>query len=92
VCSSDLAAALELEGGTIAEARIALGGVAPKPWRDREAEERLRGRLPTDEVFREAADHILRDARGLSDNAFKIELARRAVVRALRQAAGMEPR
>lgn len=87
-----VAAALELEGGTIVEARIALGGVAHKPWRDPQAEELLRGRPASDEAFREAAGRILREARGLSHNAFKIELARRAVVRALRQAVEMEPR
>lgn len=82
-----VAAALELEGDTIAEARIALGGVAHKPWRDRAAEELLRGQPATEASFRRAADWIVREAKGLPYNAFKIELARRAVVRALSEAA-----
>jgi len=85
-----VAAALELDGNAIAEARIALGGVAHKPWRDTAAEELLRGQPATDESFRQAAGLILRDAKGLTHNAFKIELARRAIVRALRQAVEME--
>lgn len=85
-----VAAALELDGGTIVDARVALGGVAHKPWRDTVAEELLRGQPATDENFRQAAGLILRDAKGLTHNAFKIELARRAIVRALRQAVEME--
>ncbi len=85
-----VAAALELDGGTITEARLALGGVAHKPWRDTAAEDLLRGRPAADESFRQAADLIVRDARGFAHNAFKIELARRAIVRALRQAVEME--
>jgi xanthine dehydrogenase YagS FAD-binding subunit len=90
-----VAAALEIDelnGGTIAEARIALGGVAHKPWRDPAAEELLRGQPATEETFRRAAEHIVRGARGFAHNAFKIELARRAVVRALQQAVEMESR
>lgn len=85
-----VAAALELEGSTIAEARIALGGVAHKPWRDAAAEELLRGQPATRESFRRAADWIVREARGFPHNAFKIELARRAVVRALEEAAEVQ--
>src|SRR5206468_4778416 len=60
-----IAAALELEGERIKEARLALGGVAHKPWRDEGAEAVLRGHAPTEENFRRAADYVLRDAKGL---------------------------
>jgi len=83
-----VAAALRLEGGEIAKARIALGGVAHKPWRDPDAEALLLGTRPTKDNFTKAAEAILRDARGFEHNAFKIELARRAIVRALSEAAG----
>ncbi|HEU4534903.1 MAG TPA: xanthine dehydrogenase family protein subunit M [Polyangiaceae bacterium] len=83
-----VAAALELEGGVVREARLALGGVAHKPWRDRDAEAKLVGRPAGVEAFREAADAIVRGAKGYRHNEFKIELARRAVVRALAMAAG----
>jgi xanthine dehydrogenase YagS FAD-binding subunit len=86
-----VAAALDLKEGRIQEARIALGGVAHKPWRDREAEARLKGEPPTRETFVRAADAILRDARGFAHNAFKIELARRTILRALAQAAQATP-
>jgi len=83
-----VAAVLELEGGTIREARLALGGVAHKPWCDPSVEALLRGKTPENAVFRQAADLMLRDAKGYGHNDFKIDLARRAIVRALRQAAG----
>ncbi len=82
-----VAAALEMDGDTIRTARLALGGVAHKPWRNAEAEARLQGRPATPETFREAADVILAEARPYAHNAFKIELARRAIVRGLSQAA-----
>lgn len=77
------AAGLAIEGGRIADARIALGGVGTKPWRSPEAERALAGQSPSPEVFRRAADLALRDARTRRDNAFKVELARRTIVRAL---------
>jgi xanthine dehydrogenase YagS FAD-binding subunit len=86
-----VAAALELEGDTIKEARLALGGVAHKPWRDTSAEAALRGQKATRASFKNAADLLLRDAKGYAHNAFKIELARRAIVRALTQAAQGTP-
>src|SRR5581483_4289610 len=86
-----VAAALELDGDTIKEARLALGGVAHKPWRDHAAEAALRGQPAKRDAFARAADAILRDARGFEHNTFKIELARRAIVRALRQAAAGAP-
>jgi xanthine dehydrogenase YagS FAD-binding subunit len=86
-----VAAALELEGNTIKEARVALGGVAHKPWRDRAAEAALRDQAPDEAAFRHAADLLLQNARGYGHNTFKIELARLAVVRALTQAARGTP-
>jgi xanthine dehydrogenase YagS FAD-binding subunit len=86
-----VAAGLELENGTIKEARLALGGVAHKPWREENAEAALRGQAARDDSFSRAADLLLRNAKGLSHNAFKIDLAHRAVVRALGQAARATP-
>jgi xanthine dehydrogenase YagS FAD-binding subunit len=86
-----IAAALELEGDAIKEARLALGGVAHKPWRDPAAEAALRGQAANQATFTRAADVLLRDAKGFAHNAFKIDLARRAIVRALTQAARGTP-
>jgi xanthine dehydrogenase YagS FAD-binding subunit len=86
-----VAAALEVEGGRIKEARLALGGVAHKPWRRAEAEAALRGEAPDRAAFARAADILLRDGKGFSHNAFKIDLARRAIERALTQAANGTP-
>ncbi|MET7247682.1 xanthine dehydrogenase family protein subunit M [Methylobacterium sp. EM32] len=86
-----VAAALEMDGDTIRTARLALGGVAHKPWRNAEAEARLQGKPATPETFREAADVILAEARPYTHNAFKVELARRAIVRGLSQAAAGTP-
>lgn len=85
------AAGLHLAGQEIVEARLALGGVALKPWRARAAERALAGRPCGEDAFREAADLALADARPSGDNAFKIELARRIVVRALTLAAAGTP-
>jgi xanthine dehydrogenase YagS FAD-binding subunit len=81
-----VAAALELDGGTIRQARVVLGGVAHKPWRNREAEAALAGQPLTDASFQRAAEAALRDARPLEHNAYKVELAKRAIVRALTRA------
>ena len=86
-----VAAAMELDGDTITEARLALGGVAHKPWRDPNAEAALRGKTADRTAFVQAADIILRDAKGYAHNAFKIDLARRVIVRALTQAAKATP-
>lgn len=87
-----VAAALEMNAGTeIKQARLALGGVAHKPWRDTEAEALLEGLPATPENFGKAAEHVLRGAKGQGGNDFKIELARRAIVRALTQAANGTP-
>lgn len=82
-----VAAALELEGDTIVDARLALGGVAHKPWRDRAVEAALIGQAVSRETFSQAADALLQDAEPLEHNRFKIKLARRAIIRALSDAA-----
>jgi xanthine dehydrogenase YagS FAD-binding subunit len=81
------AVALDLRGGTIRDARIALGGVATKPWRAKDAERALIGRTATLEAFRRAAAIALDGATPRDDNAFKVELARRTLVRALQRGA-----
>jgi xanthine dehydrogenase YagS FAD-binding subunit len=86
-----VAAGLELEGGTIKEARLALGGVAHRPWRDPAAEAALRGQAAERAAFTRAAELLLRDAKGYEHNAFKIDLARRVILRALTQAAAGTP-
>ncbi len=86
-----VAVGLEMEGGAIREARLALGGVAHKPWRNRDAEAQLVGAPPTRESFARAAETVLREACGFGHNDFKIELARRALLRALAQAAQGTP-
>ena len=86
-----VAAALRMEDGAIAEARVALGGVAHKPWRRPEAEALLVGRPPSHEAFLAVADALLEGAVGQGDNSFKISLAHKAIIRALRQAADATP-
>lgn len=81
-----VAAAVELDGDVIRDVRIALGGVAHKPWRDTAVEQSLKGLPVSRENFVAAADAMLRDAQPLAHNAFKIKLARRAIVRALSDA------
>ena len=78
-----VAAALDMEGSRIRQARICLGGVAHMPWRAREAEALLQGAEPSMALFRQAADAALAGATGFEHNRFKIELARRSIVRAL---------
>ena len=85
------AAALRIEGGTVAASRIALGGVAPKPWRARAAEQALAGAQPDAAGFRRAAEAALADAAPSGDNEYKIELAIRVVARALALAAAGTP-
>ena len=78
-----VAAALDIRQGRIGAARLALGGVAHKPWRSLDAEKILTGAQANEQTFRAAADAVVKDAVPQKYNAFKIELARRAVVRAL---------
>ncbi|WP_376087684.1 FAD binding domain-containing protein [Roseomonas sp. CCTCC AB2023176] len=86
-----VAAAMEIEDGTIRRARIALGGVAHKPWRVEAAERMIEGIRPDPRRFDEVAEYLLEGARGFQHNAFKIDLARRAIHRALAQAAAGTP-
>ncbi|UTL79149.1 FAD binding domain-containing protein [Pseudomonas putida] len=83
-----VAAALKLDGDVIQEARVALGGVAHKPWRDIAVEKTLQGQRVSRALFERAAQAWLQAAKPLSHNAFKVELAKRAIVRALSEAAG----
>ena len=85
------AAALRLEGGRIADARLALGGVAAKPWRVRAAEEAMVGFAPSPDLFATAAAILLEGARPSGENGHKIELARRTAIRALSMAAAGTP-
>lgn len=78
-----LAAALDVEDGVVRDVRLALGGVAHKPWRAGSAEALLRGGPATESRFRAAAEAELKDAAGLRDNTFKIELAKRVIVMTL---------
>jgi xanthine dehydrogenase YagS FAD-binding subunit len=86
-----VAAALRVEKGEIAAARVALGGVAAKPWRARAAEEILIGQPAGGSIFGRAAEAALAEAQPVGDNGFKIELARRTVTRALTLAAAGTP-
>jgi xanthine dehydrogenase YagS FAD-binding subunit len=81
-----VAVALELNGGTIRQARVVLGSVAHKPWRSREAEAALSGKPLSKESFRRAAEAALADAKPLAHNAYKVELGKRAIIRALMRA------
>ncbi|WP_242097849.1 xanthine dehydrogenase family protein subunit M [Sphingomonas sp. CROZ-RG-20F-R02-07] len=80
-----VAGVVKMEGGTIASAALAFGGLGPMPWRDPAVEAALVGKTPSDAVFAAAADALLRDARGYGDNDFKIPLARRTLIASLRE-------
>jgi xanthine dehydrogenase YagS FAD-binding subunit len=81
-----VAAALELDGGRVKQARVVLGSVAHKPWRSLEAEAALAGAPASEESFRRAAEAALAGAKPLAHNSYKVELGKRAVVRALMRA------
>jgi xanthine dehydrogenase YagS FAD-binding subunit len=85
-----VAVGLTMEGDTIKKARFALGGVAHKPWRDQEAEKMLKGQKASPDLFRQVAAKVFAEAKGYGSNSFKIELGRRAIVRALKQAVEMD--
>jgi xanthine dehydrogenase YagS FAD-binding subunit len=85
-----VAAALEIESGRIRSVRLALGGVAPKPWRAYEAERILSGAEMSLETVRRAADAELSSARGYRYNDFKIELAKRTITGVLSELADRE--
>ncbi len=81
-----VAAALELDGGTIRQARLAMGGVAHKPWRAEAAERALRGKPANEESYRMAAELAVADAKTYEHNAFKVPMAKATIVRALETA------
>ena len=87
---SSAAVALDLQDGTVRDARVAIGGVATVPWRAREAEALLKGHRFDDQLAQRAAEAAFADARGRTHNSFKIGLGRRVLARALHQAAIME--
>lgn len=84
-----VAAALEMDGDRIKQARVALGGVAHKPWRARAAEAALVGRPATEDAFSAAAQAELREAKPQEHNRFKVPMAQHAIVRALSRASGV---
>ena len=84
------AVALEMDGNVVHRARIALGGVSAVPWRAKEAENALAGKVLDDEALNAAAEAAFRTAMPRGDNAFKIELGKRTLIRAIRQTAALE--
>ena len=86
-----VAAGLEMDGTRIRQARVALGGVAHKPWRAIEAEKFLAGKEATESNFTQAAEMEMKMAKPLAHNGFKVELGKRAIVRALMKANGSHP-
>ncbi|MCE7061514.1 xanthine dehydrogenase family protein subunit M [Dyadobacter sp. CY343] len=84
-----VAAALNIEGKVIKEARLAMGGVAHKPWRLKEAEKALVGKPATEETFRQAAEIAMQGAKAYKHNAFKLKLGPNVIVEALKNAAGL---
>jgi xanthine dehydrogenase YagS FAD-binding subunit len=82
------AACLEISGGKIKTARLALGGVAPKPWRPADVEKFLVGKTPDERTFKAAAEMVMKNAKGYEHNKFKIEMGKRTIVRALKIATG----
>ncbi|MGY3079966.1 CO/xanthine dehydrogenase FAD-binding subunit [Bradyrhizobium sp. LM6.10] len=89
---SSAAVALDVQDGTIRDARVALGGVATVPWRARGAEALVKGQKFDDDLAQRVAAAAFADARGRQHNSFKIALGKRVVARALQQAVTMEVR
>lgn len=87
---TSVAAIIGMEDGKIETARLAFGGLAPMPWRDRAVEEVLVGKAPSADLWAEAADVLLADAHGHGDNDFKIPLARRTLAGVLDAASGKD--
>ncbi len=88
---ASVAVCLEVKAGVIQRARLALGGVATKPWRAQAAERALEQQKPSLELFRTAAELTLREAEPVRENAFKVELSKRCIVLALQQTTVQEP-
>ena len=84
-----VAAALDMQGGVVRQARLALGGVAHKPWRAEKAEKILVGKPASEAAFRMAADEALRGAHTYKYNAFKVDMAKRAIVHCLTTVSAM---
>jgi xanthine dehydrogenase YagS FAD-binding subunit len=84
-----VAAALDLNGKTIKNARLAMGGVAHKPWRLKDAEKSLTGKQATEENFRQAAEIAMQGAKAFQYNAFKLKMGPNTIVEALKSAAGI---
>ena len=80
---SSAAVVVKVESGKMTRARVALGGVGTVPWRSHEAEHVLVGQTASPAIFRKAAEAALKDAQPESENGFKVELAKRCIVRAL---------
>jgi xanthine dehydrogenase YagS FAD-binding subunit len=85
-----VAVALDMEGTTIKDVRLAMGGVAHKPWRLKEAEQMLKGKQATVENFKLAAELAMKDAKAYEHNAFKLKLAPNTMVQALKTASGVK--
>jgi xanthine dehydrogenase YagS FAD-binding subunit len=83
------AVSLQISNGTINSARIAMGGIGTKPWRMMKAEQALVGKTASMETLKKAADIALQDAKGYKYNSFKIELAKRTLIRALQTTGGI---
>ena len=86
-----VAASVRMQGGRIAEAALAFGGIGARPWRDADVEAALIEREPSDALFAEAAEILLAPARTEPSNAFKVPLARRTLIATLREATGLAP-
>jgi xanthine dehydrogenase YagS FAD-binding subunit len=84
-----VAAALDIKGNTIANARLAMGGVAHKPWRLTAAENFLKGKLVSVENFKQAAAIAMKDAKGYGHNNFKLKLAPNTIVQTLKTVSGI---
>lgn len=84
-----VAAALHMDGKVIKDARLAMGGVAHKPWRLKEAERSLVGKPATEETFRQASEIAMQGAKAYKHNAFKLKLGPNVIVEALKNAAGL---
>ncbi|HEX6430690.1 MAG TPA: xanthine dehydrogenase family protein subunit M [Niastella sp.] len=83
-----VAAALNMQGDTIRDVRLAMGGVAHKPWRLEEAETFLKGKTASSAIFQQAAALSMRNAKGYGHNDFKLKLAPNAIIEALKKASG----
>ena len=84
-----VAAALDMKGNTIQNARLAMGGVAHKPWRLIAAENFLKGKTASVEIFKQAAAIAMKDAKGYGDNNFKLKLAPNTIVQTLKTVSGI---